>query len=167
MTDKSKGPNNDTKSVSRRKVLRGAAVTAGAVAGSQVIGAPMIWAQNIKDITINHTGMAYSVLIDIARQASKDLGFKVEMSVTDHGGLMNRMVNEPKSIDVADSEIWQTKIYVPQGVSQAVDVKRIKLWDKITPIYTTGQFAGSEVSREGDSPFGNYVSPEQRRKVVQ
>ena len=62
----------------------GAAATAGLAAGSQVIGAPTIWAQNIKDITINHTGMSYSVLIDIARQASEDLGFKVEMSVTDH-----------------------------------------------------------------------------------
>lgn len=139
--------------LSRRKVLKGAAAATGAVAGSGVIGAPMIWAQNIKDVTINHTGMSYSVLIDIARQASADLGFNVEMSVTDHGGLLNRMTNEPESIDIADSEIWQTKIYVPQGVTQAVDTSRIVSWDKITPIYTTGQFAGAEVSREGDSPF--------------
>ena len=153
MANEFKEPKIVTKKIDRRKVIKGAAATAAAVAGSQVIGAPMIWAQKIKDITINHTGMSYSVLIDIARQASKDLGFKVEMSVTDHGGLLNRMTNEPKSIDVADSEIWQTKIYVPQGVTQAIDVKRIKLWDKITPIYTTGQFAGAQVSREGDSPF--------------
>jgi putative spermidine/putrescine transport system substrate-binding protein len=153
MKDESKKPKFATKNISRRKALKGAAATAGVVAGSQVIGAPMIWAQNIKDITLNHTGMSYSVLIDIARQASKDLGFKVEMSVTDHGGLLNRMTNEPTSIDIADSEIWQTKIYVPQGVTQAIDIKRIKLWDKITPIYTTGQFAGAQVSREGDSPF--------------
>ena len=153
MTDKRETKNAVTKSIDRRKVLKGAAATAAAVTGSQVIGAPMIWAQNIRDITINHTGMSYSVLIDIARQATKDLGFKVEMSVTDHGGLLNRMAREPGSIDIADSEIWQTKVYVPQGVTQAIDVKRINLWDKITPIYTTGRFAGKEVSREGDSPF--------------
>lgn len=153
MTDESKEPKFVTKNVGRRKVLKAAAATAGAVVGSQVIGAPMIWAQKLKDITLNHTGMSYSVLIDIARQASKDLGFKVEMSVTDHGGLLNRMTNEPTALDIADSEIWQTKIYVPQGVTQAVDVKRIKLWDKITPIYTTGRFEGADVSREGDSPF--------------
>ena len=46
--------------------------------------------------------MSYSTLIDIARQASQDLGFKVEMSVVDHPGLTNRMVNDPKSIDIAD-----------------------------------------------------------------
>ncbi|MCZ6605191.1 MAG: extracellular solute-binding protein [Alphaproteobacteria bacterium] len=153
MTDENKKSKVMSKDVSRRKVLKGAAVTAGAVAGSQVIGAPMIWAQNIKDITLNHTGMSYSVLIDIARQATEDLGFTVEMSVTDHGGLLNRMANEPTALDIADSEIWQTKIYVPQGVTQAVDINRIDLWDKITPIYTRGRFAGAEVSREGDSPF--------------
>jgi putative spermidine/putrescine transport system substrate-binding protein len=138
----------------RRQVLKGMAATAGAVAGSGAItGFPTIWAQNLKDITLNHTGMSYSTLIDIARQATADLGFKVEMSVTDHPGLTNRMINDPGSIDVADSEIWQTKIYVPQGVTQAVDTTKIKLWDKVTPLYTKGTFAGKEVSREGDSPY--------------
>ncbi|GIX13095.1 MAG: ABC transporter substrate-binding protein [Paracoccaceae bacterium] len=139
--------------VSRRSVLKAGAAAVGAAAGSGVIGAPMIWAQNIKDITLNHTGMSYSTLIDIARKATEDLGFKVEMAVTDHAGMVNRMVNDPTSIDIADTEIWQTKVYVPQGVTQAVHTKRIKLWDKITPLYTQGVFAGKEVSRQGDSPY--------------
>ena len=145
MTDDIKESKINTKNIDRRKVLKVAAATAGAVVGSQVIGAPMIWAQKIKDITINHTGMSYSVLIDIARQATKDLGFKVEMSVTDHGGLLNRMTNEPKALDIADSEIWQTKIYVPQGVTQAVEDKRLKLWGKKNPIYNTREFPGAPV----------------------
>ena len=137
------------KGISRRSVLKGG----GAIAGAAVAGFPTVWAQNIKDITLNHTGMSYSTLIEISRQASQDLGFKVEMSVVDHPGLTNRMVQDPKSIDVADSEIWQTKIYVPLGATQAVAVKKIKLWDKVTPLYTQGKFAGKEVSREGDSPY--------------
>src|SRR5262249_5029721 len=133
--------------ISRRSVLKGAGALAGAAA---ISGFPTVWAQNLKDVTLNHTGMSYSTLIEIARQASQDLGFKVEMSVVDHPGLTNRMVQDPKSIDIADSEIWQTKIYVPLGATQAVDVKKIKLWDKMTPLYTQGKFAGKEVSREGD-----------------
>jgi putative spermidine/putrescine transport system substrate-binding protein len=144
-TDKLQG-----KGVSRRTVLKGGAAIVGATA---VTGFPTVWAQQLKDVTINHTGMSYSVLADIGRQATKDLGFKVEMSVTDHPGLTNRMVQDPKSIDVADSEIWQTKIYVPQGVTQAIDTRKIKLWDKVTPLYREGKFAGKEVSREGDSPY--------------
>ena len=44
-------------------------------------------------MVLNHTGMSYSTLADIAKQASADLGFKVEMQVVDHPGLTNRMVN--------------------------------------------------------------------------
>jgi len=151
MTEKFK--KTAAKKVSRRGVLKGAAATAGVVAGSRVIGAPMIWAQNIKDIVLNHTGMSYSTIIDISRQASKDLGFKVEMSVTDHAGLVNRMVNDPTSIDIADSEMWQARQFVPRGATQSVDVNRITLWDKVTPIYTQGRFLGKELSRQGISPI--------------
>jgi hypothetical protein len=87
--------------------------------------------------------MSYSTIADIARQASLDLGFKVEMSVVDHPGLTNRMIQDPNSIDVADSEIWQTKVYVPAGVTQAVDTKKIAIWDKVTTLYTEGTFAAS------------------------
>ena len=139
---------------SRRQVLQGAAAVAGTAVGTGAItGFPTIWAQNLKDITINHTGMSYSTLIDIGRQATEDLGFTVEMSVTDHAGMTNRMVQDPEAIDVADTEIWQTKVYVPLGVTQAVDTSRIVAWDQMTTLYTTGQFAGKEVSRQGDSPF--------------
>jgi putative spermidine/putrescine transport system substrate-binding protein len=150
-----KATNRSTKrTVTRRCVLKGGAAAAGLAAGSGVVaGFPTIWAQNLKDITLNHTGMSYSTLIDIARKATEDLGFQVEMSVTDHPGLTNRMVQDPSSIDVADSEIWQTKVYVPLEVTQAVDTTRIQLWDKVTPLYTQGVFAGQEVSREGDSPY--------------
>jgi len=115
--------------ITRRGVLKGGAAVAGFAAGSGVVtGFPTIWAQNIKDVTLNHTGQSYSTLIDIARQASQDLGFKVEMSVTDHPGMTNRIVNDPASIDIADCEIWQTKVFVPLGKTQCVDVKKIKAY---------------------------------------
>ena len=138
------------KPVSRRNVLKGGAAIAGSTA---ITGFPMVWAQALKDVTLVHTGMSYSTIADIARQASQDLGFKIEMSVVDHPGLTNRMVNDPASIDIADMEIWQTKVAVPQGVTQAVEIAKIKDWGQLTPLYTEGVFAGKEVSRQGDSPF--------------
>ncbi len=141
-------PTNST--ISRRSVLKGGAALAGATA---ITGFPTVWAQTLKDVTLVHTGMSYSTVADIARQASQDLGFKVEMSVVDHPGLTNRMVNDPKSIDIADMEIWQSKIIIPQGVTQAVEIAKIKNWSDLTPLYTEGKFAGQEVSRQGDSPF--------------
>ena len=138
------------KSISRRSVLKGGAAIAGATA---VTGFPTVWAQNLKDVTLNHTGMSYSTLPDIAKQASQDLGFKVEMSVVDHPGLLNRLVQDPTSLDIADLEIWQSKVAVPQGALQAVEIAKIKNWGELTPLYTEGTFAGKEVSRQGDSPF--------------
>ena len=85
-----------SKGVSRRRLLQGAAGVAGVAIGSGMVkGFPTIWAQNIKDVTLTHVGMSYSTIIDIARQATKDLGFKVEMAVTDHPGFLNRVTTQP------------------------------------------------------------------------
>jgi putative spermidine/putrescine transport system substrate-binding protein len=140
--------------VSRRRLLRGAAGVAGAAIGSGMIkGFPTVWAQNIKDVTLTHVGMSYSTIIDIAREATKELGFKVEMAVTDHPGFLNRVTTQPDSVDIADGELWQALLVAPRGSYQAVEVNRIKLWDKMTPIYTKGEFDGKQVSRQGTSPI--------------
>lgn len=139
-----------TGKVTRRTVLKGGAAFVGATA---VTGFPTVWAQNIKDVTLNHTGMSYSVLPDIGRQAEQDLGFKVTMSVVDHPGLLNRLVNDPSSIDIADLEVWQAKVAVPQGVLQGIEVSKIRNWSDLTPLYTEGVFAGKEASRQGDAPI--------------
>ena len=140
--------------VSRRALLKSAAGVAGVAAGSGMIqGFPTVWAQNIKDVTLTHVGMSYSTIIDIVRQGSKELGFKVEMAVTDHPGFLNRVTTQPDSVDIADGELWQALLIVPRGSFQPIEVKRIKLWDKMTPIYTKGTFEGKTVSRQGVSPI--------------
>lgn len=161
---KSKENKKDKRSpmgVSRRTVLTGTAAVAGS---SLVTGFPMVWAQNIKDVKLNHTGMSYSTLADISKMATEDLGFEVSMSVVDHPGLINRMINDPKSIDVADLEIWQSKIAVPQGAIQGMAVSEIKNWDQLTTLYTQGTFNGKEMSREGDSPIEFIYRPDMGTK---
>jgi hypothetical protein len=64
-----------TPMVTRRTFLTRAVATAGAVVGSVVMGVPTIWAQKLRDITLLQVGGSYSAIIDIARQATKDLGF--------------------------------------------------------------------------------------------
>jgi hypothetical protein len=45
-------------------------VTAGAAASTGLIdGFPLVWSQNIKDITLVHVGGSYSAIIDIAKKA--------------------------------------------------------------------------------------------------
>ena len=64
--------------VSRRSVLKGAAALGGAAIGSGVGGFPTIWAQNIKDIVLQHAGPPVTAIGLIADQATKDLGFTVQ-----------------------------------------------------------------------------------------
>jgi len=142
--------------VSRRTFLKGAAATAGLVAGSGLVGGiPTIWAQKTKDIVLHHVGAPYSAIIDIARQATKDLGFKIEMQALAHDALRNRLVTQPKTVDIADTEYFFLRQLMPRGdILQPFDTKRFKYWDKVVPIFTLGKYPdGSVVSRQGVCPY--------------
>ena len=119
---------------SRRQVLKGAVALAGATAGSGVIGAPTIWAQEIKDNELRHVGVSYSVVKAIGDQAAKDLGFKVTMQNLDTSAAINRFVTQPASVDIADVEGWQAKLATKRGVLQGIEAKRIKEFANITAL---------------------------------
>ncbi len=77
-------------------MLKGGAALAGVAAGSGAItGFPTIWAQNIKDVTLTHVGQSFSVIPQIGAQASKDLGFKIDMQTVDYATQMNRLFTQP------------------------------------------------------------------------
>jgi len=142
--------------LNRRKVLKGAAATAGLAVGSGVVtGFPMVWAQALKDITIHHVGAPYSAIIDIANQANKDLPFKIEMQALAHDALRNRLVTQPKTVDIADTEYFFLRQLIPRGdVLQPVDLDKFKYWDQVVPIFTKGEYPdGRKVSRQGVLPY--------------
>src|SRR5438093_9973097 len=141
--------------LSRREVLKGAAATAGMIAGSGAIGGfPTIWAQNLKDIKLVQVGGSYSAIIDIAKQATKDLGFQVEMQTGAHDALLNRFVTQPNSVDIADMEYFFLLHLVPRGVLHPIDLKKYKWWDKVVPIFTKGEYPdGRKVSTQGILPY--------------
>lgn len=144
----------DAPGLTRRRLLQTGAAAAGAAAGSGVLGAPMIWAQTIKDITLTQAGPSYSVISDIAEQASKDLGFKIVPQVVDTTALMAKVVNQPETLDIADFEFFGMQKVWRGGNLQPVEIARIKLWDKMTPLMRDGKsFDGSELSRQGTMPF--------------
>ena len=162
---KKKSPKNTAKAkkettwadrkITRRTLLKSAVATAGLAAGSSVItGFPTVWAQKIKDVKLLQVGGSYSSIIDIARQAKKDLGFTVEMQNASSDALVNRVATQPKSLDIADIEYWMVPKLVPRGVLGGIDTKRFKLWDKIVPIFSKGEYPdGKKVSRQGILPY--------------
>jgi putative spermidine/putrescine transport system substrate-binding protein len=145
----------ETGALTRRGVLKAAAAVAGAAVGTgAVTGFPTIWAQNIKDVRLLHLGSSYSAIVDIARQASQDLGFTVEMQNSAGDALVNRVVTQPESLDIADLEFWAVQRAFPRGVLQPIETGKIKLWDKVVPIFTRGEYPdGKKVSNQGTLPF--------------
>lgn len=125
--------------ITRRVFFQKAMAAASVVAGAELLtGFPMVWAQQLKDITLLQVGGSYSAIIDIARQAAKDLGFKIEMQNTATDALVNRVATQPKSLDIADIEYWMMGKLLPRGVLQGIDLQRFKYWDKVVPIFTRG-----------------------------
>ena len=136
--------------VSRRSLLKTAA---GAGVGS-VLGAPMIWAQGLRDVALLHVGPSYSIFEDIAAAASADLGFKIEMQNAGTDAIMARVVGQPETIDIADLEFWALQRIWRSQKMQPIDTARITNWGKIIPLFRDGtNFDGSAMSRQGTMPF--------------
>src|SRR3954469_6864216 len=136
--------------LSRRRVLKVGAAGAGAAIGSNAIrGFPTIWAQNLKDIRLLHVGQSYSAIKEIGIQASKDLGFTIEIQVVDANTQLNRLLTQPKTIDINDIESFDVIRLQGRKVLAPIPVSRYKLYDKIVPIFTKGEYPdGRKVSTQ-------------------
>src|SRR6266568_6696341 len=142
------------KGPSRRALLKaGGALLGGAAGAGAVTGFPTIWAQEIKDIELRHVGVSYSVVKAIGDQAAKDLGFKVTMQNLDTSAAINRFISQPNTVDIADLEGWQAKLAAKRAVIQGIEVKKIKEFDNILPIFTKGEIDGHKIPRQGISPY--------------
>ena len=137
------------KSLSRRGLL----ATAGVAAGSGAItGFPTIWAQNIKNVTLRQFGTGVSNLNAVAEKVKQDIGITLQMTALDTDAVTQKAVTQPRSYDVADIEYFTVKKVFPTGVLQPLDVKKIKLYDKIVPIFTTGHLTPQTPIAQGTAP---------------
>ena len=152
MSETTTGPTaKPSKTLSRRSVLKSGASAVAAAVGA--LSAPMIWAQNIRDIRLLHVGGAYSAMRPIAEQASQDLGFTIEMQNLAFEPLVARVATQPNTIDIADLSFVSMPAITPRGVMQGMDISRIDRWDQISPIFNEGKNPdGSDASSQGNAP---------------
>ena len=133
---------------SRRAILKGGV----AAAASAALPAPMIWAQNIKDITLRQFGTGVSNLNAVADKVKEDLGFTLEMTALDSDSVTQRAATQPDSFDIADIEYWICKKVWPTGNLQAMDVSRIANYDKIVGIFKDGKLGPDSEIAQGTAP---------------
>lgn len=141
--------------ISRRKLLQGTAAITGLAAGSGALtGFPTIWAQNIKDIVLQHAGPPVTAIPAIAEQASKDLGFTVRMQASENADLLNRFLSQSSAIDCADVSIVFMKYLIGRNVLQAIPIAKAQNFDKTIPLFTKGEYAdGRKAPRQGIMPL--------------
>jgi putative spermidine/putrescine transport system substrate-binding protein len=140
--------------ISRRGLLKGAAAVAGTAIGSgAVTGFPTIWAQNIKDIVLKHAGPPVTAIPAIAAQATKDLGFTVQMQAVENADLLNRFLSAPESMDCADTALTNLRYLTGRGTLQGIPLAKFKYWDKTMPIFTKGEYPdGRKIAQQGITP---------------
>ncbi|MGO7071784.1 extracellular solute-binding protein, partial [Rhizobium johnstonii] len=139
------------KGLSRRALLKTGAAAVGAIAGSGAItGFPTIWAQT--NITLRQFGTGVSNINAIAEKCKADLGITLEMTATDSDAAAQRAVTQPDSYDIADIEYWIAKKVFPTGVMQPMDVKKLKYYDKIVPLFINGKLKADSVIAQGTAP---------------
>jgi putative spermidine/putrescine transport system substrate-binding protein len=139
------------KGISRRTLLKTGAAAVGAIAGSGAItGFPTIWAQS--NITLRQFGTGVSNINAIAEKCKADLGITLEMTATDSDAAAQRAVTQPDSYDIADIEYWICKKVFPTGVLQPMDVKKLKYFDKVVPIFTSGKLKADSTIAQGTAP---------------
>ena len=139
--------------LTRRGALKGAAATGGALAGSGALtGFPTIWAQNIKNITLRQFGTGVSNLNAIAERCKKETGITLQMTALDSDAVTQRAITQPNSYDIADIEYWICKKVFPRKVLQPMDTKKLKYFDQVVPIFTTGKLTPESKIAQGTAP---------------
>ncbi|MEZ5721591.1 MAG: extracellular solute-binding protein [Paracoccaceae bacterium] len=132
----------------RRNFLK----TSAAATAATAFPAPMVWAQNIKDITLRQFGTGVSNLNEVATKVKEDLGFTLEMTALDSDSVTQRAATQPDSFDIADIEYWICKKVWPTGNLQAMDTSKIANYDKIVGIFRDGKLTPESVIAQGTAP---------------
>ena len=140
----------ETGGISRRDLLKGGAALAGAAAGMSVLGAPAILAA--EPVTLRYLSTATNQSPAIAEQAFKDLGIKIEYVSVTTDDVTKRIITQPNSFDLVDTEYFSLKKLVPSGNLMGMDAKKIKLVDKLAPAITKGEIDGKKIGDQGTAP---------------
>ena len=133
-------------------MLKGAAGLAGAAAGSGAItGFPAVWSQEEK--VLRYLGTAVNQSDDMTKKVKEETGITIQNIVATTDDVTKRVITQPNSFDILDTEYFSLKKLVPSGNILPMDAKKIKEFDNITPVFTKGQLPnGKVIGDQGTAP---------------
>src|SRR5262245_16518133 len=108
--------------VSRRGVLKGAGSLV--LLGSETMsGFPAVHAQAPK--VLRYLGTAVNQSADIAKKVKEDTGITIEYIPVTTDDVTRRVITQPNSYDVVDTEYFSLKKLIPSGNLLPMDAKQI------------------------------------------
>jgi putative spermidine/putrescine transport system substrate-binding protein len=139
--------------LSRRTLLKGAASVAGIAAGSGAItGFPYVKSAEPK--VLRYLGTAVNEGDDISKKCFEDTGIKLEYITATTDDVSKRVITQPNSFDVLDTEYFSLRKLIPSGNILPLNAKKIKEFDNITPVFTKGQLPnGKKIGDQGTAPW--------------
>jgi putative spermidine/putrescine transport system substrate-binding protein len=145
-------PRRMQRSISRRGALQGAGAAAAALLAPEAItGFPAV--HSAEEKVLRYLGTAVNQSADIARKVKEDTGITLAYIPVTTDDVTRRVITQPNSFDVVDTEYFSLKKLVPSGNMLAMDGKRIKNFDKITPVFTKGTLPdGKRIGDQGTAP---------------
>ena len=131
----------------RRAVLTGGLSVAAAVVG---LRAPAVHAQ--EPVTLRYLGTAVNQSAEIAAKVKQELGITIEYVPVTTDDVIRRAVTAPNTFDLLDLEYFSAKRVAPSGNLQGLEARRIKMFDKITPVFTRGEVGRRVIGDQGTAP---------------
>jgi hypothetical protein len=133
---------------SRRSLLKASAagVAAGVASSFSKIAAAEDGLRTI--------GLGVSIVNDVQEKATKDLGFPVVgQAAMGYGDMFSKMLNQNDQYEIAEGYFNDMRVMGPAKVWQAIPIKKLKDWDKVTNVTKTGKLIPESNEGQGDAPF--------------
>ena len=131
---------------SRRAVLKGGAAMAGAAA----FPAPFVHAQD--PVTLRYLSTAVNQSPAIAAKASEELGINIEYIAVNTDEVARRVITQPNSFDLVDTEYFALPNLVPSGNMKGMDANRIDRIGDLASVIASGTVEGEAVGWDGTAP---------------
>jgi putative spermidine/putrescine transport system substrate-binding protein len=140
------------KPISRRGLIKGTGAVAAATFGPHlVMGFPAVHGQEPK--VLRYLGTAVNQSADIAKKVKEDTGIAIEYIPVTTDDVTRRVITQPNSYDIVDTEYFSLRKLVPSGNMLAMDGSKIKNFNNITPVFTKGQLpSGKTIGDQGTAP---------------
>ena len=147
---------------SRRSILKGGAAL-GAASALGSFAAPAVHAAD--PVTLRYLSTAVNQSPAIAAQAFKDTGVKIEYVTVTTDDVTKRIITQPDSFDLVDTEYFALRNLIPSGNLMGMDAKRIKLFDKLATPITKAEVDGKKIGDQGTAPSKVLYLEGQRSKT--